>query len=165
MAKKPASKKTGSIGRQGAVAAFSPRELASPVAAVAQLSNIIMDDSYARRAAQAYTDPDTVQVVMAVDEAEVGEAVPPERFFVRLRFTLKIVQKGAEDPKEPLVDMMARFVILYDLPKDNSISAESLTAFAGSSGVFSVWPYWREFVHSTSLRLAVPPIILPTYRI
>ena len=124
-----------------------------------------MDDSYARRTAQAYTDPDAVRVVMGVGEAEVGEDDPLDRFFVRLRFTLKIVEKEAEEPSPSLVEMMARFVILYDLPKSDGITREGLVTFAGSSGVFSVWPYWREFVHSMSLRLAVPPIILPTYRI
>jgi hypothetical protein len=163
MAKKKASK--GVESGQGSESPASPRELASPVAAVVQLSNIIMDDSYARRTAQAYTDPDTVQVVMGVGEAEVGEDDPLDRFFVRLRFTLKIVEKEAGEPKPSLVEMMARFVILYDLSERGGITRDGLVAFAGSSGVFSVWPYWREFVHSTSLRLAVPPIILPTYRI
>jgi hypothetical protein len=165
MAKKKPSKSEGLVGGPGAPASPSPRELASPVAAVVQLANIIMDDSYARRTAQAYTDPDRVQVMMAVDEAEVGEDGPLDRFFVRLRFTLEVVAKEAEEPTPPLVEMMARFVILYDLPERGGITREGLIAFAGSSGVFSVWPYWREYVHSTSLRLAVPPIILPTYRI
>ena len=165
MAKKKASK--GAESGQGSESpkAPSPQELASPVAAVVQLSNIIMDDSYAKRTAQAYTDPDAVQVVMGVSEAEVGEDDPLDQFFVRLRFNLKIVEKGAEDPKPSLVEMMARFVVLYDLPERGGITREGPIAFAGSSGVFSVWPYSREFVHSMSLRLAVPPIILPTYRI
>lgn len=161
------AKRKGSKGTESAQAAGSPppREPASPVAAAAQLSNIIMDDSYARRTAQAYTDPDAVQVVMGVGEAEVGEDDPLDRFFVRLRFNLKVVEKGAEEPRPTLVEMMARFVILYDLPGRDGITREDLIAFAGSRGVFSVWPYWREFVHTMSLRLAIPPIILPTYRI
>lgn len=72
---------------------------------------------------------------------------------------------NGQKAEEPAVEIECRFVIEYFLPSMEGLSKENLIAFGGTSGVFSAWPYWREFVHSTSLRLSVPPIILPTYRI
>ena len=40
-----------------------------------------------------------------------------------------------------------------------------LDAFARVNGVFNVWPYFRELVQSLSARMAIPPIVVPVYRV
>jgi hypothetical protein len=40
-----------------------------------------------------------------------------------------------------------------------------LDAFARVNGVFNVWPYFRELVQSVSARMAIPPIVVPVYRV
>ena len=87
-------------------------------------------------------------------------------FNVLIRFVLKVHRKetGSENP-EPAVEISCRFVLVYFVKSMEGITEENLIAFGRTSGVFSAWPYWREFVHSTSLRLGVPSLVLPTFRI
>ncbi len=79
-------------------------------------------------------------------------------------FSLKAYDGEEAATQPPDVEITCRFVVLYRVPSFDGITNDSLHAFARTSGVFSVWPYWRELVQSLSLRLSVPPIILPTYR-
>lgn len=164
MAKKKIAKSHEVSERPESIAA-DLRVTASPVAAVARLTHILMDDSHAKRTVEGYTDPDTVRLKMGVHDAEVGNSEQSDKFFVRLGFTLKLENKEADSAERPVVEIMARFVILYDLPEKEGITHENLIAFAQTSGVFSIWPYWREFVHSMSMRMGVPSIVLPTRRI
>jgi preprotein translocase subunit SecB len=39
-----------------------------------------------------------------------------------------------------------------------------LDAFAKTNAVFNAWPYWREFVQSTTVRMGLPPLVTPVFR-
>ena len=41
----------------------------------------------------------------------------------------------------------------------------ALELFAQANGTFNLWPYWREFVQSTSTRMGLPALTVPSYRI
>jgi hypothetical protein len=140
---------------------------ASPVAASVNLVGIFIEDCSARRTVEGFTDSEKTQIHVALKEAGIGR--PEEEgntFYVFLSYSLRAYDKlGPEESDPPAVEMTCRFVLAYSIPSFDGISDENLVAFGRTSGVFSAWPYWREFVHMMSLRLSVPPIVLPTYRI
>ena len=141
-------------------------EMAYPVALAVQLRNILVDECSARRTSQGFTDFERTRIETRINEAGIGLPEGEKMFNVFLRFSLKVyATDNGQKAEEPAVEIECRFVIEYFLPSMEGLLIENLKAFGGTSGVFSAWPYWREFVHSTSLRLSVPPIILPTYRI
>ena len=85
---------------------------------------------------------------------------------VYVRFIGDVVP-GSEDGQpaaEPASKFRAVFELRYRLP-DGSFSDETLKQFAGTNAVFNAWPYWREFVQSSSLRTGLPAIVMPTFRI
>jgi hypothetical protein len=71
----------------------------------------------------------------------------------------------AEDSQPPVVTMKARYELEYSVLPDFKATKSELRAFAEVNGTFNAWPYFREFVQSTSLRMDMPPIILPVYRV
>lgn len=48
---------------------------------------------------------------------------------------------------------------------DVAITEQIFNEFDNSSVPVNVWPYMREYVHQTLLRMGWPPFILPPYRI
>lgn len=59
----------------------------------------------------------------------------------------------------------ATFGAMYDIPEDFETNDDVLDFFAHTNGTFNLWPYWREFVHTTAARMGVPGLTVPTYRI
>jgi preprotein translocase subunit SecB len=59
----------------------------------------------------------------------------------------------------------ATFTSLYELNGDpGELEDEALEAFAASSGVFSLYPYLREWVQSATTRAGLPALALGTLR-
>ena len=83
------------------------------------------------------------------------------RFFVLAVIELTV----ADAPQPPAVTMRAKYELEYSVPGDFKATKAELRAFAEVNGAFNAWPYFREFVQSTSLRMDLPPIILPVYRV
>jgi len=155
------SKNTDAVERDS----IPEAQLALPVAAIVNLETILVEECSAKRVADVFTDPDDAKIVVAI-KAGVGR--PPkdgEKFYINLSFALRAFKKEENEKSDPpTVEILCRFVLVYRVPSFEGLSDENLIAFGRTSGVFSAWPYWREFVHSSSFRLSVPPIVLPTYR-
>jgi hypothetical protein len=90
------------------------------------------------------------------------------RFIVRyfVGTGLRILNAGA-DLQNPnltrddlMADIEATFVVRYAGVSQEQPSQEMLTAF-NDNAVHHMWPYWREFLQATTMRLRVPPIVLP----
>lgn len=58
----------------------------------------------------------------------------------------------------------ARFELRYSLRAKTDLNEGLLEEFAKTNGVFNAWSYWREFVQGMLLRMELPPVILPLYR-
>jgi hypothetical protein len=54
----------------------------------------------------------------------------------------------------------ATFVAEYSL--NGKPEKEALDAFALKNASYHIWPYWREFLMSQSMRMNLPKIALPT---
>jgi hypothetical protein len=145
-------------------------ELGSPVAAIVNLENILIEECFAKRTVEGFRDPAKTDVIVGVEDAGISRAKDAKRFHVHLKFVLRAFnkeggEKAEEKDRKPAVEITCRFVLVYGLPSFDGLTDENFAAFGSTSGVFSVWPYWREYVHSTSLRLSVPPLVLPTFRV
>jgi len=56
----------------------------------------------------------------------------------------------------------AVFLLTYIFKKDEiPVSDELAAAFGRLNGIYNVWPYWREYVQSASVRAGLPPVTLP----
>ncbi len=148
------------------------KTLATPVASVVNLQDIFIEEYSARRTPAGFSSSDKHHAWTSVEKEAIGRLEAKGLLYIKLPFSLKIHQKISQlDDEEalaastPAVEIRSRFVLVYGLSSYDGLGDENLSAFAQTSGVFSAWPYWREFVHSASMRLSIPPIVLPTYRI
>lgn len=73
-------------------------------------------------------------------------------------------QMSVVDTSPGLLDISATFSIAYDIPRADQLSAEHFEAFGAVSVTFSIFPYFRELVHSLTTRGGLPPLVLGTLR-
>jgi hypothetical protein len=105
----------------------------------------------------------------------VNEVKPPQngiRFLVRyfVGTGLRILGPGV-DPQDTdvtreklIADIEATFVARYIVVAEEQPTIPMLEAF-NHNAVHHIWPYWREFLQATTIRLRVPPVVLPMHHI
>lgn len=70
-----------------------------------------------------------------------------------------------EEEKDRLVDVSATVRIEYFRPKDRGdIDQSEAEVFARVNGIYNAWPYLREFVQASLVRLGLPSFELPLLR-
>jgi hypothetical protein len=142
----------------------SVQELASPVAGVVNLVAIFATEFSATRAGSGIPGPDKASIDMTVKVDEIEQADEDKMLTVIILFSLRIYDATEKERREqPAVEIKCKLIVVYHISSFDGLSKENYGAFAHTSGVFSAWPYWREFVHSSSFRLGIEPIVLPTY--
>jgi hypothetical protein len=63
------------------------------------------------------------------------------------------------------IQMMVVFALAYRLSDAPKYSDAVLEEFAQTNAVFNAWPYWREYIQTTSARMNLPPMTLPVFRV
>ena len=83
--------------------------------------------------------------------------------FVIADFKLRAFIKNNKDPVRLI---RASFLLAYDF-KDgfDKYSDEAFKAFAEINGVYNAWPYWREFVQNATVRMGLPSLTIPVWRV
>jgi hypothetical protein len=71
--------------------------------------------------------------------------------------------KYEADPSPLYIE--AVFAARYSISNKIEITERDLESFAHTISLLHVWPYWREFVHSMSCRMGLPPITIPLFKI
>lgn len=66
-----------------------------------------------------------------------------------------------EDPTAPLVEIRATFSAKYN--STIKLEKASVEAFSEENVGYHVWPYWRELVQSSCLRMDITPLETPMY--
>jgi len=76
---------------------------------------------------------------------------------------LRLIKDDEENDDEtlPLVEIKATFCAIY--VSDISLNEEQIEAFSENNVGYHVWPYWREFMQSSCMRLDINPIDVPLY--
>jgi preprotein translocase subunit SecB len=86
-----------------------------------------------------------------------------EKNIMLITFDLRLRGKDGE---QTVIDVGARIEARYEIPdEEEGPSAGEMKAFAKTNGMLNVWPYWREYVQSASLRAGLPPLTLPLFRV
>ena len=109
--------------------------------------------------------------ISPTNQCQLVQVEPPVegmKFIVRyfIGTGLRILKPGIDAnrtdiPREELVaDIEATFIVRYVVASDDAPTQEMLEAF-NDNAVHHIWPYWREFLQATTVRLRVPPVILP----
>lgn len=69
------------------------------------------------------------------------------------------------EDKTPVLLIELKHRLTYDVPGDFPLGEDSLREFAYTSGILSIWPYWREITHSFYRQMELPMPPLPVYRV
>jgi hypothetical protein len=80
---------------------------------------------------------------------------------VIVRFVWRADHKEEAGGSDLPTRIEARFIIGYEAPDLSTSSDDQVLAFAKLNGVFNAWPYWREYLQSTSSRLGLPGVMVP----
>jgi hypothetical protein len=82
------------------------------------------------------------------------------QYFIGTNVRLVAGKVHEKDPSEDklVATIAATFLVRY--LTDASPSQEMLQAF-NDHAVHHIWPYWREYVESTTTRLRVPTVVIP----
>lgn len=76
---------------------------------------------------------------------------------------IRLVDEETEPDEDvsPLVEIKVTFGARYE--SNEKLSQEQMEAFAERNVGYHVWPYWREYVQSSCMRLNIEPIEIPLY--
>ncbi len=150
------AKQTSTTSRR---TARSKMDLAAPVSERVEVMEILLAESMTKRGA--IRDGLPAKLAMSVNvETQVDK--DEKVVCVRLRFVLSVKYDEADD--EELLRIEAQFVLRYSMPSFEGLKKANIAAFGKLNGLYNAWPYWREFVQSTTVRMGLPPLTVPVYR-
>lgn len=70
-------------------------------------------------------------------------------------------EEGADSGQKEMALISATLVAEYSVIGE--LDASALQEFSDNNGLFHVWPFWREYVHSACARLRIPVVPVPMY--
>lgn len=77
---------------------------------------------------------------------------------------VRLVEENTEledNEVTPFVEIKGTFCAKYE--STEKLTQEHIDAFSEKNVGFNVWPYWRELVQSSCMRLGIEPIEVPLY--
>ncbi len=134
-------------------------DLAAPVSARVELKHIILAETLAKRKLVAGGSPVNVSLSVNVNTKVNREQ---RRIEVFPKFIL-VARKGDATEGE-LLRVEALFVLQYEIDSFEGMKKSHIDAFGELNGLYNVWPYWREYVQSTTVRMGFPSLTMPVFR-
>lgn len=134
-------------------------DLAAPVSEQVEVMEILLAESMTKRG----DVRDRLPVKLAMS-GKVETQVDKDEKVVRVRPRFVLSAKYDEANGEELLRIEAQFVLHYRLPSLEGLKKANFAAFGELNGIYNAWPYWREFVQSTTVRMGLPPLTVPVYR-
>jgi hypothetical protein len=115
---------------------------------------------------------DRLASVPDVERTEFSILQPKHRFSVTddhkgllcgSLLTVVVMPPGMEpDAERALIEVTAEYLLTYNLSDGaDTLPEKAFQVFAANTGVFNAWPFFREFVRSSTDRMSIPPLILP----
>lgn len=103
---------------------------------------------------------DAVKVNVRCQEVVVEEHMVRSAISAEFRAPTPFPDSDAE--KQKRVHVEARIDVTYELsPERAQDSDEAINTFARVNGLQTAWPYFREYLHSSLVRLGLPSFDLP----
>ena len=96
-------------------------------------------------------------VEMNVDRKKSLVAVVP-------RFVMQAFPAGRKG-KEVAVEVEAVFLLTYSISDLRGLLQSHYESFAQTNGVYNAWPYWREYLQNTIIRMGLPSLTVPVFRV
>ncbi len=140
-----------------------PIDLAIVISDRVQIRNVSLVGTHASRADASRFPQEGLAFKHTVTPGGVVRRESESQIDVRLSFTLTSI-KDDQVELDPILLIEATFVLTYILDSWNGVDERNLTAFAATNGVYNAWPYWREYLQSTTVRMGIPPITAPVFR-
>ncbi|MGB2984449.1 MAG: hypothetical protein WBE26_01090 [Phycisphaerae bacterium] len=139
--------------------ATSKIDLATPVSQRVEMDDIVLLETVAKRKQLRGELPANLALTVNVQtEVDKKQGV----IQVRPRFILVARYDDASD--DELLRIEAMFLLHYRVPSFEGLRKANLDAFGEVNGLYNAWPYWREFVQATTVRMGLPPLTMPIYR-
>jgi preprotein translocase subunit SecB len=66
---------------------------------------------------------------------------------------------------QPVIIIDASFLLSYKIENFEGLTQKGFERFANLNGIYNAWPYWREFVQNTIIRMGLPSLSIPVFRI
>lgn len=142
---------------------MSEVQAARRLIAVVQLENVQLVEAMARAGVRSREEAGKVEVI-AAHSAKAPQGIRDGVFYVVAALEVRIISSEGSGKKLPL-HMRVQYELKYRVPEDFKTTKAEINAFANVNGVYNAWPYFREFVQTTTQRMNLPPLILPVYRI
>ena len=90
--------------------------------------------------------------------------VDNENSIIIVSVDFDLVAKIAEE-EEPAVTISATFLLMYKVNSIEGLGEDHFKSFGETNGVFNAWPYWREYVQTATVRMGLPVLTIPVFRI
>jgi hypothetical protein len=136
---------------------ISPLALAANVAARVQIKDVLLLATSAERALELGSGG------LSVRTSNGAETTVEERALtVKCRFRMEANRADSDEVK---VSVDALYVIRYELSSAEGLTKEALDRFGEYNGTYNAWPYWREFLNSTIVRMGLPSLVVPVFRL
>lgn len=83
----------------------------------------------------------------------------------RMRYLKGPIKEDQKDSLENLVaaEIIAIFTTEYAIKCDEELPDKVILEFGRINVPHQIWPYWREYSHSTCARMSLPVSMLPMY--
>jgi preprotein translocase subunit SecB len=136
-------------------------EKARSLISVVQLESVRLVQASARAGIR--TPEEAPDVKIFLDYSATGSKADDHRFFVLA--SIEVAVAATPDDKNPAILVKAKFELSYRVPEDFKISKQEIVSFANVNGIYNAWPYFREFVQSSTARMDLPGVVLPVFRV
>lgn len=134
---------------------LTSNQMWSEVSKKVELKHIGQIEGAFKQEPKANTGPKSVDIKHPT-RVEVDEDHLLLFVFVDFVLTAKL-----EVDSEPVVDITTTFMLVYELTDFDGLTDDHYSQFAKTNGVFNAWPYWREYVQSTTVRMGLPTLTVP----
>lgn len=140
-----------------ATAPINRLTLASTVASRVQITNVYQQSASFRRLELLSNRPDALEIqtsVITKFDQDSGKLVA----YVSCRVHANTANN------DEYMNIEAVYVASYTVAGIDGLTREHIDAFGDINGTYNVWPYWREFVQSSTMRMGLAPLTLPVHR-
>lgn len=134
-------------------------DLAASVSQRAELESILLVDTVARR--KSLLGEHSANVTVG---ANVGVHEDRKLGVIQVRPHFVLIARFEEGGDDEFLRIEATFLLQYRLPSCKGLRKANIAAFGETTGLHNAWPYWREFVQATTVRMGFPVLTVPLYK-
>ena len=138
-------------------------DLAIPVADRVQILNVLVVESRCKRDDDERFNQGGIALRYHHGLKGVNSKPEASQITVNLLFSVTTTKDGIPEV-DPFFFVECTISLVYSLDSFVDIDQEKLVAFALTNGVYNAWPYWREFVQSSTVRMGLPALVPPVFR-